>query len=89
MDSISLIEQNVNRMTDKLFGDKDPNLKLITKLNLMYDGTDEYKNTVEETLVKMKRNNEYEVECLLKEMTMTLDNSGNLIPIDDVEISND
>ena len=89
MDSISLIEQNVNRMTDKLFGDKDPALKLITKLNLMYDGTDEYKNTVEETLVKMKRNNEYEVECLLKEMTMTLDNSGNLIPIDDVEISND
>ena len=89
MDCISLIEQNVNRMTDKLFGDKDPALKLITKLNLMYDGTDEYKNTVEETLVKMKRNNEYEVECLLKEMTMTLDNSGNLIPIDDVEISND
>ena len=35
MDYESLVEKNVNRMMDKFFGDKDPALKTITKMNLM------------------------------------------------------
>ena len=85
MDCHSLVEQNADYMTNKLFGDKDPNLKLITKMNLMYDGTKQSEDEINETLEKIKRNNKYEVECILKEMTMTLDNSGNLVAV--VEIS--
>ena len=81
MDCISLVEQNINYMTDKLFGDKDPNLKLITKMNLLYDGTEETKDEITATLCKMKRNNEYEVDCILKEMTLTYDLCGNIVPV--------
>ena len=83
MNCISLVEQNIDRMTDKLFGDKDPNLKLITKMNLMYDGTEETKEEIEQTISKIKRNNQFEIECLLQEMTMTLDKDGNIVPTDD------
>ena len=83
MDCISLVEQNINYMTDKLFGDKDPNLKLITKMNLLYDGTEETKDEITATLCKMKRNNEYEVDCILKEMTLTYDMCGNIVPVGD------
>ena len=37
----SLVELNVNKQIDKLFGDKDSKLKLLTKLDLLDDGSAE------------------------------------------------
>ena len=51
MEYESLIERNVNYMCDKLFGDKDITLKIITKMNLLYDGEEETKKDIEKTLI--------------------------------------
>ena len=37
----SLVELNVNKQIDKLFGDKDSKLKFLTKLDLLDDGSEE------------------------------------------------
>lgn len=79
MEIFSLVENNVNHMCDKLFGDKDPNLKLITKMNLMFDGSYERENEIKETLVKIKQINHYEAQGIENELFLTYDCCGNLV----------
>ena len=53
MDYESLIEKNINHMMEKMFGDKDPALKTVTKMNLMFDGEDDTINEMEDYLTKI------------------------------------
>ena len=55
MDYESLVEKNINHMMEKMFGDKDPALKSVIKMNLMFDGEDESLNQMENYLTKMKK----------------------------------
>ena len=87
MDYEGLIEKNVTHMMDKFFGDKDPALKTITKMNILYDGSDEYKNQMENVLSKMKYLNYVEGECIKKELSLTYDVAGNIVFVDDIDES--
>ena len=72
-------------MMDKMFGDKDPALKTVTKINLMYDFTDEEsKADIDKLLSKMKRINTYEEQCIQEELFLTYDADGNIVSVNDI-----
>lgn len=77
-DIVSLYERRVDRMMDKMFGDKASELKSITKLSLMNkEETPELKSILQQ----MREDKIREQQMLFEEMTMTLDASGNVVPI--------
>jgi len=77
-DIVSLYEKRIDRMMDKMFGDKPSELKSITKLAIM---NKEDSPEVKCLLEQMREDKIKEQEMLLEEMTMTLDASGNVVPI--------
>ena len=85
MDYESLIEKNVNHMLDKMFGDKDPTLKTITKMNLMFDGDEETLTEMELFLSKMRKINFLETKSINEELQLTYDNDGNIVSIYDIK----
>ena len=85
MDYESLVEKNVNHMMEKMFGEKDPALKTITKMNILYDGTDETKNDIENVLTKMKKMNAFEAQCIENELHLSYDNDGEIVSIYDIK----
>ena len=83
-DIVSLYEKRVDKMMDKMFGDKSSELKTITKLTIMNkEETPEIKAIIEQ----MREDKLREEQMLLEEMTMTLDASGNVVPIVIQELS--
>ncbi len=72
-------------MMDKFFGDKDPALKTITKMNLLHDFTDESKNEIETILTKIKQINSYEEQCIKNELFLTYDIDGNIVSVNDID----
>jgi uncharacterized protein YuzE len=85
MDYEGLVEQNVNHMMDKMFGDKDPALKTITKMNILFDGDDDTRESMEKALTKMKKMNYFEAKCIDEELFLTYDNNGNIISVNDIK----
>jgi polyhydroxyalkanoate synthesis regulator protein len=88
----SLYEKKIDAMMSKMFGDGDSQLKAITKLTLMNTVlTDDMK----QTLIAMREQQRKEAEMINEEMTMTLDASGNVVPIElsprqqDIKITHD
>jgi len=77
-DIVSLCEARVDRMMDKMFGDKPSELKSITKMSMM---NKEITPEIKLILEQMRETKIKEQEMLLEEMTMTLDASGNVIPL--------
>jgi len=84
MDYEGLVEQNVNHMMDKMFGDKDPALKTITKMNILNDGTDDSRESIEQVLTKMKKMNWFESKCIDEEMLLTYDSAGNIVELKNI-----
>ena len=75
----SLYEKKIDAMMSKMFGDGDSQLKAITKLTLMNTVlTDDMK----QTLIAMREQQRKEAEMINEEMTMTLDASGNVVPLE-------
>ena len=79
MDEVtSLYEKKVDAMLSKMFGDADSQLKAVTKLSLMNNVlTDEMKAT----LIQLRDQAFKDAQMINEEMTMTLDASGNVVPI--------
>ena len=79
MDEItSAYEKKVDIMLSKMFGDGDSQLKAVTKMTLMNTVlTDEMK----QTLIVLRDQAFKEAQMIHEEMTMTLDASGNVVPI--------
>jgi len=79
MDEItSAYEKKVDIMLSKMFGDGDSQLKAVTKMTLMNTVlTDEMK----QTLIVLRDQAFKEAQMINEEMTMTLDSSGNVVPI--------
>jgi len=74
----SMYEKKVDAMLSKMFGDSDSQLKAVTKLSLMNNVlTDDMKAT----LVALRDQALKEAEMINEEMQMTLDASGNVVPI--------
>jgi len=74
----SLYEKKVDAILSKMFGDKPSELKMITKLTLMNNVLTE---EMKETLLAIRENNLKEAKMIEEEMTMTLDASGNVVPL--------
>jgi polyhydroxyalkanoate synthesis regulator protein len=77
----SMYEKKVDALLAKMFGDADSQLKAITKMSLMNNVlTEEMKHT----LIVLRDQAIKEAEMINEEMTMTLDASGNVVPIEEV-----
>jgi len=74
----SLKERQVDKMLDKLIGDGDPTLRIVSKLALT---NTELTPEIIATIEYLKKQNEEEAKALNEELAMTLDASGNLVPI--------
>jgi len=77
-DIVSMFEKRIDRMMDKMFGDKNNELKAVTKMSLM---SKEHTPEMLSILEQMREDKIKEEAMLLEEMTMTLDASGNVVPI--------
>jgi hypothetical protein len=76
----SMYEKKVDAMLSKMFGNADSQLKAVTKMSLMNNVlTDEMKAT----LVALRDQALKEAEMINEEMTMTLDASGNVVPLEE------
>lgn len=74
----SLKEKQVEKMLDKMFGSADDALRIVTKLALT---NTEITPEVLATLEYLKKQNEEDANGLTEELQMTLDASGNLVPL--------
>jgi len=68
-------------MMSKMFGDGDSQLKAITKLTLMNNVLTE---DMKHTLIALREQQLKEAQMINEEMTMTLDASGNVVPIEEL-----
>jgi hypothetical protein len=77
----SLYEKKVDVMMTKMFGEGDSQLKAITKLTLMNTVLTE---DMKQTLIALREQAIKDAELINEEMTMTLDASGNVVPIEEL-----
>ena len=82
MEFENLIELNVCKQVDRIFGDKDSKLKLITKIDLLENGSEEMKESTEKMLQTIKRSNEMEAYYIKRQLFFTLDKNGNLVELE-------
>lgn len=82
----SLYEKKIDAMMSKMFGDGDSQLKAITKLTLMNNVLTE---DMKHTLIALREQQLKEAQMINEELTMTLDASGNVVPISAPLITND
>lgn len=82
MEFDNLIELNVCKQVDRIFGDKDSKLKLITKIDLLENGSEEMKESTERLLQTIKRSNEMEAYYIKRQLFFTLDKNGNLVEVE-------
>ena len=93
MEFITLAEKKIHDDVEKMFGDKDPELKMITKLSMLkelYGDDDDMETKIKDVINKMKLNASKETKMIENELKCCLDASGNVIINGDVIIiSND
>ena len=74
----SLKERQVDKQLDKLIGNGDDALRIITRLALL---NTEITPEVLATIQYLKKQNEEDAKALEEELSMTLDASGNIVPV--------
>jgi len=74
----TLYEKKVNALLDKMFGETPSELKAITKMTLMNNVLTE---DMKQTLIKLREKQLEEARMIQEEMEMTLDSSGNVVPV--------
>lgn len=77
----SIKEKQVDKVLDRIIGNGDESLKVITKLALMNkELTPELLNTIE----MIKQQNIEDANCIINELQYTLDASGNMVLVKDI-----
>jgi hypothetical protein len=85
MDEVtSMYEKKVDIMLSKMFGDADSQLKAVTKMSLMNNVLTE---EMKQTLIQLRDQALKDAQLVNEEMTMTLDASGNVVPIKEESLS--
>ena len=74
----SIKEKQVDKALDRIIGNGDEVLKIVTKLAMM---NKELTPEIIETIEILKKQNEEDAKALAEELEMTLDASGNMIPV--------
>ena len=78
MEFTSFAEKKINDDVEKMFGDKDPELKMITKLSMLKEIYGDDVN-IQDFIDKMKFNAMKEIQIIANELKCSLDASGNVI----------
>ena len=77
----TLMEQNARETAEKMFGDKEPELKAIVQMELALDEEDpEDVAQREKILQKMRREHERDAKFLKERQVLIHDKDGNLVP---------
>lgn len=76
----SVYEKKIDALLSKMFGDGSSELKAITKISLMNNVLTE---EMKKTLIDLRDKAFAEAEMINEEMTMTLDASGNTVPVEE------
>jgi len=76
IDEHSFVETQIDNKLDKLFGDKDNELRILTRAAILEKPTDVIVD-------KLKKNNEMLSRFVNRELTATLDSHGNIILIEE------
>jgi hypothetical protein len=82
MEFTSLVEKKIHDDVEKMFGDKDPELKMITKLAMLkeiYNDDDNIDNKIQDFINKIKYNGVKESKLITDELKCSLDTNGNVI----------
>jgi len=74
----SNLEKKIDSQLDKLFGDKDPQLRIILKAMLMNKESSAETN---ELISQLQEENRTEAQIWEEELVCTLDENGNVVPI--------
>lgn len=74
----SVYEKKIDALLSKMFGDASSELKAITKLSLMNNVLTE---EMKKSLTDLRDKAFAEAQMIYEEMTMTLDMSGNVVPV--------
>ena len=74
----SIKEKQVDKVLDRIIGNGDETLRVVTKLAMM---NNEITPELVETIEMLKKQNEEDAKALSEEMELTLDASGNLVPL--------
>jgi len=82
----SIKEKQVDKVLDRIIGAGDDALRIITKLALM---NNEITPELVETIEMIKKQNEEDAKALNEELEMTLDGSGNLVPVANITFTID
>lgn len=75
----SIKEKQVDKVLNRIIGDGDETLRVVTKLAMM---NNEITPELVETIEMLKKQNEEDAKALGEEMQLTLDASGNLVPVE-------
>lgn len=75
----SLYEKKIDAMMCKMFGEADSQLKVVTKMTLMNNVLTE---EMKQTLIALRDQAIKDAELINAEMTMTMDASGNTVPVE-------
>jgi len=82
MEFLTLSEKKIHDDVEKMFGDKDPELKMLTKLSMLkelYGNDNDMELKIQNVINKIKLNAVKESEIITNELKCSLDASGNVI----------
>ena len=82
MEFLTLSEKKIHDDVEKMFGDKDPELKMLTKLSMLkelYGNDNDMELKIQNVINKIKLNAVKESEIITNELKCSLDTSGNVI----------
>ena len=78
-----ILDQAVSKSVNSLVGNNDVNLNTLLKMATLNEMNPLEPEKIENVITAIKRSNQMEHYWYEKEMSMTLDASGNLVPITD------
>lgn len=81
MDLDDITERELIARLNRTFGNKNEDLKLIARLTLLDDGSEEMKERIDVAVKKLQNRNKKIQEEMDKIFENTLDESGNIVPI--------
>jgi hypothetical protein len=79
----SEFDKKISKSVDKLVGNKDELLNAIVKMTLK---NDKMTPEIERFIIDAREEHLFNAKSYLEEMTMTMDDKGNIIPLENISI---
>lgn len=79
----SVMDKKITKTVEKLIGGKDELLSAIVKITLK---NDKMTPDIERFIIEAREQHLFNAKSYLDEMTLTMDDKGNIIPIENISI---